>query len=429
VADKMVLQKSGEILNSTGNYEKHYRSILNKPVLNSKKEIEFIVHHVEDVTPIVEIEKGSEETLRSNEKGFKGIFDRMLEGVQIIDFNWRYVYVNDSVAKHGRYTKEELTGSTMMERYPGIENSEVFKVMQKCMNDRKAKHFENEFTFPDNSKGWFELSIQAAPEGLVVLSIDISERKKAEEEIRKLNEELEKKINERTSQLQAVNKELESFSYSVSHDLRAPLRAVDGYSKIIEEEYSGSLDDEGRRLLGVVQYNARKMGDLIDDLLAFSRLGKKELQKTTIDMIDLTEGAIMELSKLVEHKAEIKIQKLDSVKADYSLMNQVMVNLISNAIKYSSKKEKSIVEISSTKKDGEIVFTIKDNGVGFDMLYVHKLFGVFQRLHTSEEFDGTGVGLAIVHRIINKHGGKIWAEGKVGESASFHFSLPEELAD
>lgn len=244
-----------------------------------------------------------------------------------------------------------------------------------------------------------------------------------------LSEELEERIKaleESARKLESVNKELEAFSYSVSHDLRAPLRAVDGYAKMIEEDYSRQLDEEGRRMIRMMQYNAKKMGTLIDDLLAFSRLGRKEIQKSAIDMDELVAGALAEVSKSVDHRADVKIGKLHPIAGDYGLMNQVFVNLISNAVKYSSRAESPRVWISSEKKRKEVVYTITDNGVGFDMKFVNKLFGVFQRLHSMEEFEGTGVGLAIVQRIVNKHGGRVWAEGKKNEGASFHVSLPIE---
>lgn len=370
--------------------------------------------------------KEAEEKLIFSEKQFRSSLDTMLEGIQIISFDWRYLYVNNTVASQGKYSREELLGSTMMEKYPGIENTSLFRTLDQCMKNRVSENLENEFVYPDGSKGWFELSIQPAPEGILILSIDITERKKAEYVAKKLNEELEKKVEERTEQLQEVNKELEAFTYSVSHDLRAPLRAVNGYAKMIEEDYSSVLNDEGKRLLSVVQHNARKMGILIDDLLAFSRLGKQDIQKTNLDMSELAEGALIELNKSIKHKAEVKIYKLHPTQGDYGLISQVMVNLISNAIKYSSRKEEPCVEICSEQKDNHIVYSVKDNGVGFDMKYAHKLFGVFQRLHRMEEFEGTGVGLAIVQRIVHKHGGRVWADAKINEGAVFYFSLPEK---
>ncbi len=233
-----------------------------------------------------------------------------------------------------------------------------------------------------------------------------------------------KEVVERTTQLESANRELESFSYSVSHDLRAPLRAVNGYARILEEDYNSLFDAEGKRLLGEVQNNAKKMGTLIDDLLSFSRLGRKEIKKTNVDMNVLTEAVLIEIGQAVPHHATIKFGHLLPLKADHALMERVMTNLLSNAIKYSSKKEYPAVEIVSKKEGDQIIYSIKDNGVGFDMQYGHKLFGVFQRLHSTEEFPGTGVGLAIVQRIVHKHEGRIWAEGKEGAGATFFFSMP-----
>lgn len=249
---------------------------------------------------------------------------------------------------------------------------------------------------------------------------------KDKEKIKELNVDLEQKIvdaREHTAELETINNELNSFTYSVSHDLRAPLRAINGYAQILSEDYGVKLDDEGKRLIEVICFNATKMGVLIDELLAFSRLGRKEINKTMVDMHALTKNVIEEFSNSTPNHASIKMEKLEDVKADYSLMHQVMFNLVSNAIKYSSKKEKPEIQISSEKKDKEIIYTIKDNGAGFDMKYSDKLFGVFQRLHSQDEFEGIGVGLALVHRIISKHDGKIWAESKVNEGATFHFSL------
>jgi len=247
------------------------------------------------------------------------------------------------------------------------------------------------------------------------------EKKKRAVELIDSNEavdELEKRVKERTE-------DLESFSYSVSHDLRTPLRAINGYAKMLEEDYSSLLDAEGKRFLGEVRKNANKMGLLIDDLLSFSRLGRKGIKKSNVDMKKLVEIVLSEINQSTSHNAEIKYSNLLPAVADYSLLQQVITNLLSNAMKYSSKREKPFIEISSERKNGVIIYSFNDNGVGFDMQYKHKLFGVFQRLHSDEEFSGTGVGLAIVQRIINKHDGKVWAEGKEGKGASFYFSLPD----
>jgi len=231
-------------------------------------------------------------------------------------------------------------------------------------------------------------------------------------------------IEQHAQQLESVNKELEAFSYSVSHDLRAPLRAISGYSKMLEEDFSTILDDEGKKLLYAVQQNAQRMGHLIEDLLAFARLGKKTVQQTSIDMNILIDEVLNELESASTYVAEIKKGVFHPVNGDYSLMKQVMVNLISNGMKYSSKKENPLVEINSVIQNGQVIYTVKDNGAGFDMKYADKLFGVFQRLHSAEEFEGTGVGLAMVKRIINKHGGTISAQAEPGKGATFSFSLP-----
>ena len=245
--------------------------------------------------------------------------------------------------------------------------------------------------------------------------IQLAERQRAEKELIK-----------RTTQLETANKELEAFSYSVSHDLRAPLRAIDGFSRVLLEEYKDKLDDEGKRYLNIVRDNTQKMGQLIEDLLALSRLGRKEMQVSRIDMAKLAKTVFDELKDANPGRnIQLEIKTLPPANGDQAMIHQVFVNLISNAIKFTKFKENAIIEIGSIARMNENVYYVKDNGVGFDMQYLNKLFGVFQRLHSAEDFDGTGVGLAIVQRIIHRHGGKVWAEGKVNEGATFYFNLSE----
>jgi light-regulated signal transduction histidine kinase (bacteriophytochrome) len=241
------------------------------------------------------------------------------------------------------------------------------------------------------------------------------------ERVRRHAGELERRVVERTEALEAANKELESFSYSVSHDLRAPLRAVDGFAKILEEDYGERLDAEGRRLLGVVRSSSKHMGQLIDDLLDLSRLGRLALGKRPVDMAGLAREVAQELPR---GDASVDIGPLPACHADPRLLRQVWANLIGNALKYSGKRAGAHVEIGGREEPAESVYWVRDNGVGFDMRYVGKLFGVFQRLHGADEFPGTGVGLAIVQRVVARHGGRVWAEGRPGEGACFHFSLP-----
>ena len=259
----------------------------------------------------------------------------------------------------------------------------------------------------------------------MLVTIDITVLKTAQRNIEDLNKSLQNMVYERTEQL----KEMETFSYSVSHDLRAPLRAVSGYAKILSEDYGQVLDAEGDRLIQSIIANSKRMGLLIDDLLNFSRIGRKEINISSINMTATVKTCINELTHEGQLKIDgIQIEPLPVAQGDGAMIKQVWMNLISNAIKYTSKKEKPVIEIGC-KKDNEVnVYFIKDNGAGFDMQYAHKLFGIFQRLHRDEEFDGTGVGLALVERIIHRHNGKVWAEGIVDKGASFYFMLPESFS-
>jgi len=248
---------------------------------------------------------------------------------------------------------------------------------------------------------------------------------KAEDDIRKLNDELEQKVIERTSQLESVNKELESFSYSVSHDLRAPIRAINGYTRIIIEDYGDKIDEDGAKILQSIVSNSKKMGELIDDLLAFSKLGRKQVSVSEINMLDLVNAVREELLfEESENKPEFKISDLLPAMGDQSLIKQVWINLISNAIKYSKYKENTTIEINAHRAGNFIIYKVKDEGAGFDMEYYDKLFGVFQRLHSQDEFEGTGIGLAIVQKIVNRHNGTVWATSKINEGTSFYFTLP-----
>ncbi|MBA3665272.1 MAG: CHASE3 domain-containing protein [Bacteroidetes bacterium] len=365
------------------------------------------------------------QTLKAEQK-YRHALDNMLEGIQIIGKDWRYVYVNEAVTKQGKYTADQMLGRTIMELYPGVEKSELFKVLQACLIEKSSKVLESEFTFPDGSTSCFELSVQAVPEGIFILSIDISERKKAEAELKTANEDLEKKVVERTEELSQVNAELESFSYSVSHDLRAPLRAISGYASILSEDHAQELGKEGLRLLGVINSNITSMGNLINDLLIFAKMGKDHLNKTGFSMNEIVNEVVGAQVDLNPEKVIItNVKPLPTVVADKNMMKQVLINLISNAIKYSSKNEKIEIEIGSSESARDISFYIKDNGVGFDMKYYDKLFGVFQRLHSPRDFEGTGIGLALAHRIINRHKGHIWAESTTNRGATFYFSLPK----
>jgi signal transduction histidine kinase len=297
-----------------------------------------------------------------------------------------------------------------------IANKEL--TFQNKEKEERAREFclaNKELAFQNNEKEKRAIELIKSNQALEI----------SEGALRKLTEELEMQVSMRTAELENTNKDLEGFSYSVSHDLRAPIRAISGITKIILEDYGEKFDATGTNYLQLIINDAKRMGLLIDDLLAFSRLGRKQVSLSNINMSSLVESIKVELLFNEDpQRTEFKMETLLNAKGDSALIKQVWINLISNAIKYSKKKPKTIIEIKAFKKEDLIVYSIKDNGAGFEMEYYDKLFGVFQRLHSQEEFDGTGIGLAIVQKVIHRHKGTVWAESQVNEGSTFYFTLP-----
>ncbi|MES2395130.1 MAG: PAS domain S-box protein [Bacteroidota bacterium] len=408
----------------------------NRSIIKGKDEINTLSRAFNDMLEKIENREGKLKE-RTNELGesearLRQLIETAPDAVIMIDEKGIITDWNKQAETMFGWIEAEVTGKTfpetiIPERYHEAHIKGLKYFLKTGESPVLNKPLELSGLRKDNTEFPIELKISASKikEKYVFVGFisDITERKKNEEKINQLNKNLEQNI----VQIENTNKELESFSYSVSHDLRAPIRAINGFSKIVEKKYGPQFDEEGKDLLNTITKESIKMGQLIDDLLAFSRLGKKEIEKTTVDMTALAKEVVDEVLKLSEekYKAKISVGNLLPSACDKTLIRQVFVNLLSNALKFSHTKPNPVIEIDSKDENDAVVYYVKDNGVGFDMKFYDKLFGVFQRLHSPEEFTGTGIGLAIVKRIIIRHGGKVWAEGKVNEGATFYFSLPK----
>ncbi len=378
--------------------------------------------------------KQADAAVRESEERFRVLFEHSPETILILDpastrHTLEIVDCNDVACRHHGYTRDELRGqsfSTIDFAARSKARAEEFLqrvrtegvVMLEALHRHKDGH-----TFL--MEVWASFITVSRRELLLCMARDISERKKAEAAIRRSNEQLEARVRERTRQLEQANRELEAFSYSISHDLRAPVRAIRGFAQIIHEDHGINLNPEATRLFKFIVDSASRMDELIDDLLAFSRINAHTLSRTTIDMRELVDSVIAELHdpKTGSH-VEFIVDSLNPTHGDRSLLRQVLMNLIGNALKFSRHSNPPKIEVGSRVENDTTVYFVRDNGVGFNMKYAPKLFQVFQRLHNPEQFEGTGVGLAIVQRIIQRHGGRVWVESEPNAGATFYFSLP-----
>ncbi|MCI0538613.1 MAG: PAS domain S-box protein [Verrucomicrobiales bacterium] len=374
--------------------------------------------------------------LRESEERVRQIVATALDAVITIDEKGKVVSWNREAERIFGWTNQEMIGQSLAETIVPSRHREA--------HQRGLQHFlatghgpilnkRLELTALHRSGREFPVELAVTPIRLDKGNIfsafvrDISERKQAEEQILNLNATLEQRVQQRTAQLETANKELEAFSYSVSHDLRAPLRHINGFAELLGREISTSLSLSGRQLLHKISSSAKQMGALIDDLLAFSRMRKTEIQWSSVKMDDLVAQVLQEMAPdLQNRRIEWTISPLPVVHGDAAMLKQVWVNLFTNAVKYTRQRERAEIRIASKRCDrAEWEFSVQDNGAGFDMNYATRLFGAFQRLHSDDEYEGTGIGLATVHRIVHRHGGRTWAEGKVGAGAIFYFTLPD----
>jgi PAS domain S-box-containing protein len=454
-AHTMAVQKY-DIRRPDGGFEVRYWSPVNKPVLDARGGIAWIIHRVEDVTAFVEMQnrglrqerateelqrkveemereifKRSQEIKRMNEqlerkvrerseqlvqaeRRYHQIIDNMLEGMQVIDRDYCYLYVNEALVAQSRYSSEDLLGHTMMERYPGIEQTEFFRVLQQCMETRTSRTLENEFRFPDGSIGCFQLTIQPIDEGLFILSTDITERKRAQQA-----------LEERNRRLLRQNGELEQFAYIASHDLQEPLRTIRSFTGLLRAKVAALADADADTYLEFIRTSAERMTELVSGLLDYSRIGREQ-QPARVNCNQVVAAVLADLAATIrESRAEITVGALPVLQGHALELRQLFQNLLGNALKF--RRPGVAPRIAVTAQPGEAnrwLFAVRDNGIGIEEQYREKIFIIFQRLHKRDEYGGTGIGLAHCKKIVELHGGEIRVESKPGEGSVFYFTLP-----
>lgn len=375
----------------------------------------------------------AEETARAYRVYAESIIETSREALLVLDADLRVKAANPLFYRTFDVLPAETEGRSVFELGAGQWNVPALRtlLLEIVPHNTTLEDFELELDIPNKGRRIMRLSARRIERldthryKVLLVMQDITATKQAQQDNHRLHEELEDRVRARTADLETANKELEAFSYSVSHDLRSPLRALDGYARILLEEYAATFPPGAQEFIRDIRRNSQKMGHLIDDLLTFSRLGRQELQKRHVAMDRLVRNALETLSHEREgRQIEIVVGELPACLADPALLTQVWINLLGNAIKYTRKCPVARIEVGSLQQDGAHIYVVRDNGAGFDMKFAGKLFGVFQRLHKASEYDGTGVGLAIVQRIVHRHGGRVWAEAVIHQGATFYFTIP-----
>lgn len=372
-------------------------------------------------------------SLQQSEERYRKIFAYNPLPMWIVDAaSQSFLDVNEAAVSHYGYSHAEFCAMTLADVVVSPPTAPPIGTPPITGGERPAgrlrQHRKQDGTVVDVEVFTLQIDFGGKPARLTLVN-DVTESRGAAEKIRRLNAELEQRVQERTARLEAAMKELEAFSYSVSHDLRSPLRGIDGFARALMEDCGPMLDAEGKRLIGTIRSETRRMGQLIDDLLAFSRAGRQALDTAPVEMTELARSAFQNLIEASpERNPALQLNPLPEAIGDRALLRQVFANLLDNAMKFSARTPDPRIEISGWTDTAGNTYCVKDNGVGFDPRLAHKLFGVFQRLHRQEEFAGTGVGLALVQRIVHRHGGRTWAESAVGQGATFYFSLPATRA-
>jgi PAS domain S-box-containing protein len=379
--------------------------------------------------------KRAEQALQESELRYRQLFDRaesalalhaMIFDGQGNPIDYRFLDVNPAFERSTGLSRSQTVGHTALEILPGLEEYWIKLYGQVAATGEPAvfEHYTSTL-----GRYYAGSAYSPRPNQFAVTFLDVTDRKRAEEEVRMLNVELEQRVRSRTAELEAANRELEAFAHSVSHDLRAPLRGIDGWSMALLEDYGPRLDAQGQKYLGRVRSEAQRMGTLIDDLLHLSRVGRAQLVPAQVDLSALAESIVARLKEAHPgRRIEFTVEPHLRCTGDARLLEIALTNLLDNAVKFTAPRNPARVEFGKTESEGTLAFFVHDNGVGFDMAYAGMLFGAFQRLHKASEFPGTGVGLATVQRVIHRHGGRIWAEARVGAGATFYFTLGEKKA-